>query len=157
MVLDYFRYKEAAIPPALWLEQSLNTFKEALLNLSNPNRPPSHAPLGRTPNNVTSPTTGSPISGQTTPPQTILNSPMKNKVLENFSKLMTSCVIVKIEDFTMYRVTTSGKKQMPKEFISGKFLIIFFILNFLKKIEKRNHVFFLYIFFLIKSTTKKEK
>lgn len=127
-VFIYFRYKEAAIPPALWLEQSLNTFKEALLNLSNPNRPPSHAPLGRTPNNVTSPTnlTGSPVGGTTTPP--ILNSPMKNKVLENFSKLMTSCVIVKIEDFTMYRVTTSGKKQMPKEFISGKFFFYFNLL-----------------------------
>lgn len=137
----FFRYKEAAIPPALWLEQSLNTFKEALLNLSNPNRPPSHAPLGRTPNNVTSPTnlTGSPVGGTTTPP--VLNSPLKNKVLENFSKLMTSCVIVKVEDFTMYRVTTSGKKQMPKEFISGKFSLILYLLL---KIQKQNHVFFFF-------------
>lgn len=137
----FFRYKEAAIPPALWLEQSLNTFKEALLNLSNPNRPPSHAPLGRTPNNVTSPTnlTGSPVGGATTPP--VLNSPLKNKVLENFSKLMTSCVIVKVEDFTMYRVTTSGKKQMPKEFISGKFSLILYLLL---KIQKQNHVFFFF-------------
>lgn len=127
-----FRYKEAAIPPALWLEQSLNTFKEALLNLSNPNRPPSHAPLGRTPNNVTSPTnlTGSnPVGGTITPPTPILNSPLKNKVLENFSKLMTSCVIVKVEDFTLYRVTTSGKKQMPKEFISGKFYFILYLIH----------------------------
>lgn len=133
------------------MEQSLNTFKEALLNLSNPNRPPSHAPLGRTPNNVTSPTnlTGSPVGGATTPP--VLSSPLKNKVLENFSKLMTSCVIVKIEDFTMYRVTTSGKKQMPKEFISGKFFLITFLMV---KIQKQNHVFF---FFFIKKHNKKGK
>lgn len=47
-------------------------------------------------------------------------SPTKRKCLENLSKLMTSCVILRIEDFTLYRVTTAGKKQMPKEFISGK-------------------------------------
>lgn len=41
------RYREASIPPALWLEQSLNAFKESLLNLSEPNRPSSHAPLER--------------------------------------------------------------------------------------------------------------
>lgn len=143
MFFIVLRYKEAAIPPALWLEQSLNTFKEALLNLSNPNRPPSHPPLGRTPNNATSPTnlTGSP--GSQTPPN-VLNSPMKNKVLENFSKLMTSCVIVKIEDFTMYRVTTSGKKQMPKEFISGKF---YFFLFYFYKIYKNEITFFFFNFF----------
>lgn len=41
-------------------------------------------------------------------------------VLDNLSKLMSSCVILRIEDFQLYRVTTSGKKQMPKEFVSGK-------------------------------------
>lgn len=40
--------------------------------------------------------------------------------LENLAKLMSSCVILRIEDFTLYRVTTSGRKQMPKEFIAGK-------------------------------------
>lgn len=33
---------------------------------------------------------------------------------------MTSCVVLRIENFTLYRVTTSGKKEMPKEFISGE-------------------------------------
>lgn len=114
------KYKEASVPPAMWLEQSLNAFKESLLSLSNPNRPPTHAPLERTPN---------PLNGQqsgASTPQTpnipdSMTSPMKKHVLENFSKLMTSCVILRIEDFTLYRVTTSGKKQMPKEFVSGKF------------------------------------
>lgn len=111
------KYKEASVPPAMWLEQSLNNFKESLLTLSNPNRPPTHAPLERTPN----PMNGS-QSGASTPTLTSqMSSPMRKHVLDNFSKLMTSCVIVRLEDFTLYRVTTSGKKQMPKEFISGEF------------------------------------
>lgn len=40
------KYREANVPPALWLEQSLNAFKEALLTLSHPNRT-THAPLER--------------------------------------------------------------------------------------------------------------
>lgn len=108
------KYKEVSVPPAMWLEQSLNNFKETLLTLSNPNRPPTHAPLERTPN----PLNGH-QSGASTPTQAQMSSPMKKHVLDNIAKLMTSCVILRIEDFTLYRVTTSGKKQMPKEFISG--------------------------------------
>ena len=54
---------------------------------------------------------------------------MKKHILENVSKLMSACVIMKIEEFTLYRVTTSGSKQMPKEFISGSInfkLILFY-------------------------------
>ncbi|CAO1340850.1 unnamed protein product [Diamesa hyperborea] len=107
------KYKEASVPPALWLEQSLNNFKESLLTLSNPNRPSNHAPLERTP-----PTPMNNQSGSSTPTSQI-PSPMKKHVLDNLAKLMTSCVILRVEDFTLYRVTTAGKKQMPKEFISG--------------------------------------
>lgn len=46
-------------------------------------------------------------------------SPVRKYVLDNLSKLMTTCVILRVEDFTLFRVTTSGKKQMPKEFLSG--------------------------------------
>lgn len=115
------KYKEASIPAAMWLEQSLNNFKESLLTLSNPNRPPNHAPLERV-NIITSPAL---TNNQTTisSPTLLSNqefSPIKRHILDNFAKLMTSCVILRIEDFTLYRVTTSGKKTMPKEFISGE-------------------------------------
>ncbi|XP_070496811.1 bridge-like lipid transfer protein family member 3B isoform X5 [Chironomus tepperi] len=108
------KYKEASVPPLIWLEQSMNSFRESIISLSNPNRPPSHAPLERTPN----PTNINGYqSGTSTPTQTA--SPLKRQVLDNLAKLMTSCVILRIEDFTLYRVTTSGKKSMPKEFVSG--------------------------------------
>lgn len=114
ILLSLHRYREAAVPPALWLEQSLNSFKESLLNLSQPNRPPTHAPLERSPISPQKPNVSSSKSDH------IDDSPTKRRVLDNLSKLMTACVIMRIEDFTLYRVTTAGKKQMPKEFISGE-------------------------------------
>jgi len=42
-------------------------------------------------------------------------------VMKNLSKLMTSCFILRLADFTIYQVSTSGaKKHIPKEFIAGK-------------------------------------
>ncbi|KAM7354386.1 bridge-like lipid transfer protein family member 3B isoform 3-T3 [Cochliomyia hominivorax] len=141
------KYKEASVSPALWLKESLNAFREAVLNLSQPNRPSSHAPLERsTPN---SPITLNPSAlatqfntksvnasstGSSTPTQMASNigsgassagshhshhTQQQRTVLDNLSKLMSSCVILRIEDFQLYRVTTSGRKQMPKEFVSG--------------------------------------
>uniref|UniRef100_A0A3F2Z136 Chorein_N domain-containing protein n=1 Tax=Anopheles minimus TaxID=112268 RepID=A0A3F2Z136_9DIPT len=141
------KYREASIPPALWLEQSLNTFREAILNLSQPNRPPQHASLERTTNfgqqqappasssaamghqrgGSTAGTNGTnlPAAAQSIPGtpnsgsshSTVL--PMKKHVLDNLAKLMCACVVMKIEEFTLYRVTTSGNKQKPKEFVSA--------------------------------------
>jgi hypothetical protein len=36
------------------------------------------------------------------------------------AKLMSSCVILRLEDFTLFRVSTSSRKQAPKDFISSK-------------------------------------
>ncbi|TMW53722.1 hypothetical protein DOY81_001190 [Sarcophaga bullata] len=141
------KYKEASVSPALWLKESLNAFREAVLNLSQPNRPSSHAPLERsTPNSpialnpsalaaqVASKSTNASSTGSSTPTQMASNvgsgassagshyshhAHQQKSVLDNLAKLMSSCVILRIEDFQLYRVTTSGKKQMPKEFISG--------------------------------------
>ncbi|XP_063697421.1 bridge-like lipid transfer protein family member 3B isoform X2 [Culicoides brevitarsis] len=116
------KYREANVPPAMWLEQSLNAFREALLTLGQPNRT-THAPLERAQNPnpfVSQPTTPqTPTSGAGTPQGSAVSSPIKRNILDNLAKLMSACVILRVEDFTLYRVTTSGKKQMPKEFISG--------------------------------------
>lgn len=85
---------------------------------------PTSPPLSPVNNNSSSqlpPTcTTKPSSSSSSINSQIDDSPAKKKVLSNLHKLMTSCVVLRIEDFTLYRVTTSGKKQMPKEFISGK-------------------------------------
>lgn len=108
----FVRYKEAASQPALWLQQSLNTFRESLLDLCQPNRASAHAPLERSPPHQTStPTNDNNLNA---------NSVLAAQTKQIMDNLMTSCVVLRIENFTLYRVTTSGKKQMPKEFISGE-------------------------------------
>lgn len=125
----------------MWLEQSLNQFRETLLNHYQPNRATGHAPLERTmaaaaagspglaqKGNVTDQQqsqmgsgASTPSSSSTTTASTVTSSPMRRNVLENLGKLMSACVILRIEDFTLHRVTTAEKKQMPKEFISGEY------------------------------------
>ncbi|XP_016995914.2 bridge-like lipid transfer protein family member 3B isoform X4 [Drosophila takahashii] len=144
------KYKEASVAPALWLKESLNAFREAVLNLSQPNRPATHAPLERsTPaspimlsasmlgsqhgggsfsNGSSTPTAGglaggsggSVGSGTASVNSQLSQAAQQWSTLENLAKLMSSCVILRIEDFTLYRVTTSGKKSMPKEFVSAQ-------------------------------------
>lgn len=115
------RYKEASIPPALWLEQSLLAFRENLLDHCQPNRAPTHQPLERT-SPQTGATTNIPASDSNSnvSQSSIAQATANKQILDNFNKLMTSCVVLRIENFTLYRVTTSGKKEMPKEFISGE-------------------------------------
>lgn len=52
-------------------------------------------------------------------------NPVKNYVLEQLAKLMTTCIIIRIDDFTLYKVTTTSRNPVPKEFILG---IIYLIL-----------------------------
>lgn len=126
----------------MWLEQSLNQFRETLLNFYQPNRATGHAPLERSSAAAAVNTAGLPQrsmpdgggghiigSGASTPalatPSSTMTgstvtSPVRRNVLDNLGKLMSACVILRIEDFTLHRVTTAEKKQMPKEFISGE-------------------------------------
>ncbi|XP_055588824.1 bridge-like lipid transfer protein family member 3B isoform X2 [Uranotaenia lowii] len=122
------KYKEASVPPALWLEQSLNAFRESILNLCEPNRPSPHPSLERTTNfsQQTSPSQPrNPGASGSSVPNTPGSQPepgissVNKLVLDNLTKLMCVCVIMKVEEFSLYRVTTSGNKQMPKEFITG--------------------------------------
>lgn len=54
---------------------------------------------------------------------TSLSSNESKRLLEmKLNKLMTTSVVIRVEDFTVYRVTTSGKKQVLKEFLCGKTL-----------------------------------
>ncbi|XP_075235115.1 bridge-like lipid transfer protein family member 3B isoform X2 [Lycorma delicatula] len=47
------------------------------------------------------------------------NHPVKAHVSSQLAKLMTSCVIMRIEDFTLYIVTTTSKVTTPRPFIKG--------------------------------------
>lgn len=47
-------------------------------------------------------------------------NPVKNYILEQLAKLMTTCIIIRIDDFTLYKVTTTSRNPVPKEFVMGK-------------------------------------
>lgn len=49
-------------------------------------------------------------------------NPVKNYVLSELAKLMTTCVVLRIQDFTLYKITTT-KKQIPKELVSGLYFL----------------------------------
>lgn len=56
-------------------------------------------------------------------------NPVKNYVLEQLAKLMTTCIIIRIDDFTLYKVTTTSRNPLPKEFITGIAHLIFELLH----------------------------
>ncbi|KAL3266104.1 hypothetical protein HHI36_010290 [Cryptolaemus montrouzieri] len=112
------KYNEGNFPHTLWQEQALAHFKSKFLDLLNKNRVP-HASLSRTskyPEHQNS--SQSPPSNSKKIPSP-LNKDVKKRIENQLAKLMTSCTIIRVEDFTVYKVATSGKKQPFKEFISG--------------------------------------
>ncbi|CAG5077279.1 Similar to Uhrf1bp1l: UHRF1-binding protein 1-like (Mus musculus) [Cotesia congregata] len=46
-------------------------------------------------------------------------NPIKNYVLEQLSTLMTTCIVIRIYDLTIYKVTTTTRKPITKEFLTG--------------------------------------
>lgn len=46
-------------------------------------------------------------------------SPLKGAIATQLKKLMSSCCVLRVNDFCVYRVSTSKRKQTPKEFVSG--------------------------------------
>lgn len=127
------KYREGATPHGQWLQQSLNAFRTQFMDLIDSTRT-QHSPLTRSQANVTSNTSknGSEDSEKSVSAQQQSSAqdqkkasnqpsgnPVKNYVLEQLAKLMTTCVIIRIDDFTLYKVTTSSRKPVPKEFISG--------------------------------------
>ncbi|XP_036139233.1 UHRF1-binding protein 1 isoform X5 [Monomorium pharaonis] len=128
------KYKENATPHNQWLQQSLSSFRSQFMDLIDSGRT-QHSPLTRSQGNVT---VGSGIKGsrehleKSNQPQNSnvtpseqkksqhpSGNPVKNYVLEQLAKLMTTCIIIRIDDFTLYKVTTTSHNPMPKEFISG--------------------------------------
>lgn len=103
------KYKESASPHAHWLSQAHAIFRNSLLQLIETTT--HHTPLSRGDNQAQ--------EGKGGPTSSPGSNPVKHYILTQLTKLMTSCVILRIEDFTLYRVTTSAKKQLPKEFIKG--------------------------------------
>ncbi|XP_011063117.1 PREDICTED: UHRF1-binding protein 1-like isoform X2 [Acromyrmex echinatior] len=128
------KYRENATPHNQWLQQSLSSFRSQFMDLIDSGRT-QHSPLTRSQGNIT----GSAIKGskehleKSNQPQNSnvtpseqkksqhpSGNPVKNYVLEQLAKLMTTCIIIRIDDFTLYKVTTTSRNPMPKEFVSAQ-------------------------------------
>ncbi|KAK8387641.1 hypothetical protein O3P69_018272 [Scylla paramamosain] len=108
--------------PAVWAHAALAQFKTLLTDTLNSSRS-SHTPLARAPPHTRHDTPHQSSSGRTaaTPPGDGVAqvSPLKGVVATQLKKLMSSCCVLRVNDFCVYRVSTSKRKQTPKEFVSG--------------------------------------
>lgn len=65
-------------------------------------------------------------------------NPVKNYVLDQLAKLMTTCIIIRIDDFTLYKVTTTSRNPIPKEFIAGIVYLVHLNYSFIRFVLYRN-------------------
>ncbi|KAK9304641.1 hypothetical protein QLX08_004066 [Tetragonisca angustula] len=127
------KYKENT-PHSQWLQQSLSSFRSQFMDLIDSGRT-QHSPLTRSQGNVTVNNTkglGDNLekSNQSQNVNTAADekkksqhpsgNPVKNYILEQLAKLMTTCIIIRIDDFTLYKVTTTSRNPVPKEFVTAQ-------------------------------------
>ncbi|XP_046813227.1 UHRF1-binding protein 1-like isoform X6 [Vespa crabro] len=131
---DWIKYRENATPHSQWLQQSLSSFRSQFMDLIDSGRT-QHSPLTRSQGNATGSTTkgsgenleknnqsqGANVGSQEQKKfQYSSGNPVKNYVLEQLAKLMTTCIVIRIDDFTLFKVTTASRKSIPKEFITAQ-------------------------------------
>lgn len=113
-------YNSSSVPHSMWQEQALASFKSKFWDLFDMNKV-QHTPLARLPKQT--PTENNSYANGSSPENKKYATPNNKeirKVLEDqLNRLMTTSVIMRVEDFTVYKVTTSGKKIALKEFLCG--------------------------------------
>ncbi|OAD52118.1 UHRF1-binding protein 1-like [Eufriesea mexicana] len=129
----WLKYRENATPHSQWLQQSLSSFRSQFMDLIDSGRT-QHSPLTRSQGNVTVNNTKSlgenlekgnqsqnvnTTTHEQKKSQHPSGNPVKNYILEQLAKLMTTCIIIRIDDFTLYKVTTTSRNPVPKEFVTG--------------------------------------
>ncbi|XP_065343901.1 bridge-like lipid transfer protein family member 3B isoform X3 [Cloeon dipterum] len=102
---------------AQWLEQALTSFKATFMEAMDAGTN-SHTPLSRAEphmDDLRSPGSKGPdfqnANGQ--------HNAVKNYITSHLAKLMSSCVVLRLEDVTLFKVSTTSRKQAPKEFLSS--------------------------------------
>lgn len=92
----------------------IEQFSKQLLHFDTP----THAKLTRTTPHDSSP--GSPgFPSQPSQKASPNSNPLHFSILHQLRQLMSSCLVVRLGDVTLYRVTTAKSRQTPKEFIAG--------------------------------------
>ncbi|XP_076181630.1 bridge-like lipid transfer protein family member 3B isoform X2 [Ptiloglossa arizonensis] len=130
----WIEYKENATPHSQWLQQSLSSFRSQFMDLIDSGRT-QHSPLTRSQGNVTVNNTkgsgenlekGNQVPNANTTSheqkksQHPSGNPVKNYILEQLAKLMTTCIIIRIDDITLFKVTTTSRNPISKELVTAQ-------------------------------------
>ncbi|XP_041968977.1 UHRF1-binding protein 1-like isoform X2 [Aricia agestis] len=123
-------YREAATPHSQWLSQALSSFCADLLDTLDPrpitpvNKVP--PPMGNGDTNVSNgskpsvPNNNSASNAPSTTP-TSQASPTRTRILQQLGKLMTTCLVLRIDDFTVNKVSTGSRsREAPRPLVSAE-------------------------------------
>jgi len=117
----WVRYSESV--HATWLNNSVNSFKETLLSalcgagITPPTGKP-HSPLARAGQQGKKEAATAAIAAANGDLKGTTST--KEAILSQFGKLLTANLIVRLANFTVWKVSTSKEKTDAKEFIMGK-------------------------------------
>ena len=109
----WIRYQPETSVHTGWLENSLKQFQTSLLD-SIASKQGSHAPLSRSSGNGNSKNSSLPQNQQKS------DSNSTDMLMSQFRKLMTTNLVVRLNNFTLWKVSTSKVKSPPREFLAGK-------------------------------------
>ncbi|CAB3225319.1 unnamed protein product [Arctia plantaginis] len=124
-------YRESATPHSQWLSQALSSFCTTLLDTLDP-RPiiPSNktnqtdngeGPVSNGIKHQQPPQQHSASTAPSTNTTTSQASPTRTRILQHLGKLMTTCLVLRIDDFTVYKVSTGSKsREAPRPLVSAE-------------------------------------
>ncbi|KAL0879609.1 hypothetical protein ABMA27_003329 [Loxostege sticticalis] len=126
-------YREAATPHSQWLSQALSSFCTTLLEALDPRplTPSNKTSQGDKPEEPLSngishkPSPAASQNSASTAPSTTTTasqaSPTRTRILQQLGKLMTTCLVLRIDDFTVYKVSTGSKsREAPRPLVSAE-------------------------------------
>uniref|UniRef100_A0A8D8ST28 UHRF1-binding protein 1-like n=2 Tax=Cacopsylla melanoneura TaxID=428564 RepID=A0A8D8ST28_9HEMI len=108
----WWKYTDTT-PHYTWLTQAQTGFKSRLIDvIERVQNSPSH--VTGYPSQSCSTNTGSTAEA----PQRSFSTPVKDRLISQLSKLMSTCAVIQIGDFSLFRVTTN-ERHVSHEFIRG--------------------------------------
>ncbi|XP_062591899.1 bridge-like lipid transfer protein family member 3B isoform X2 [Saccostrea cucullata] len=122
---NWYRYTDNQGSRNPWVQQLFSAFKKQAskaretINIASPSQSPAHAPTNqKTENTAANQSKTSPA--RPPPPNTGQGQGSPNVRRKRSTKLLESCYVVKIEEFTIYQVSTAdNKRNNPQKFLSS--------------------------------------
>ncbi|XP_050682750.1 UHRF1-binding protein 1-like [Leptidea sinapis] len=117
-------YRETATSHSQWLSQDLNTFRDSLLEMLDPRPLASATKVNNNEKSEETISNGASEKAKMREPGTAHShthapsnqttsqaSPTRTKILQQLGKLMTTCFVLRIDDISVYKVSTGSKAR----------------------------------------------